>query len=64
MTSVEDNKRTEAGLVRSVEASLETPAEKKIRLTSLFITHFSMFLSGFGNSILHIGMYPYVALVK
>lgn len=50
--------------MRSVEASLETPAEKKIRLTSLFITHFSMFLSGFGNSILYIGMYPYVALVK
>ena len=63
MSSLEDNKTSQAGLVTSLEASLETPAEKKKRVISLFISHFSMLLSGFGNSIIYIGMYPYIVAV-
>ena len=63
MSSIEENKKSQAGLVTSLEASLETPAEKKKRLISLFLTHFSMLLSGFGNSIIYIGMYPYIVAV-
>ena len=64
MSSLEENKKSQAGLVTSLEASLETPAEKKKRLISLFLTHFSMLLSGFGNSIIYIGMYPYIVAVR
>ena len=64
MSSIEENKKSQAGLVTSLEASLETPAEKKKRLISLFLTHFSMLLSGFGNSIIYIGMYPYIVAVS
>ena len=63
MSSLEDNKKSQAGLVTSLEASLETPAEKKTRVISLFISHVSMLLSGFGNSIIYIGMYPYIVAV-
>ena len=63
MTSVEANKKTGAGLVTSLEAGLETAAEKRRRHISLYLTHFSMFLSGFGNSILYIGMFPYLVAV-
>ena len=51
-------------LVSSLESSLETPAEKRARLISIFVAHASMFLSGFGNSLIYIGMYPYLVSVK
>ena len=50
-------------LVSSLESSLETPAEKRARLISIFVAHASMFLSGFGNSLIYIGMYPYIVSV-
>ena len=43
---------------------LESPEERKRRLISLYITHFSMFLSGFGNAIIYIGMFPYIQAVS
>ena len=51
-------------LVSGLESSLETPAEKRARLISVFVAHASMFLSGFGNSLIYIGMYPYIVSVK
>ena len=51
-------------LESTLETSLETPAEKKARLRSVFVAHASMFLSGFGNSLIYIGMYPYIVSVK
>ena len=51
-------------LVSSLESSLETPAEKRARLISIFVAHASMFLSGFGNSLIYIGMYPYIVSVR
>ena len=50
-------------LVSGLESSLETPAEKRARLISVFVAHASMFLSGFGNSLIYIGMYPYIVSV-
>ena len=64
MTSEEAHIKTGSGLVASLEASLETAAEKRRRHISLYLTHFSMFLSGFGNSILYIGMFPYLVAVS
>ena len=49
---------------KTLESTLETPAEKKARLRSVFVAHASMFLSGFGNSLIYIGMYPYIVSVK
>ena len=51
-------------LVSGLESSLETPEEKRARLISVFVAHASMFLSGFGNSLIYIGMYPYIVSVK
>ena len=50
--------------LKSLEQSLETPGEKKKRLISVFVCHMSMFLSGFGNSLIYIGMYPYIVSVS
>ena len=47
-----------------MESSLESPKERKGRIVSLYITHFSMFLSGFGNAIIYIGMFPYIQAVS
>ena len=44
--------------------SLESGEERKERIISLFITHISMFLSGFGNAIIYIGMFPYIQAVS
>ena len=45
-------------------SNLESPEERKGRILSLYITHFSMFLSGFGNAIIYIGMFPYIQAVS
>ena len=45
-------------------SNLESPEERKQRILSLYITHFSMFLSGFGNAIIYIGMFPYIQAVS
>ena len=55
-----NNKDTEG----RIQSSLESPEERKGRLISLYITHFSMFLSGFGNAIIYIGMFPYIQAVS
>ena len=51
-------------MVTSLEQSLETASEKKRRIISVFVCHVSMFLSGFGNSLIYIGMYPYLIMVS
>ena len=61
MSRIGDN--SAKSLVSSLESSLETPAEKRARLISIFVAHASMFLSGFGNSLIYIGMYPYIVSV-
>ena len=43
---------------------LESPSEKKARIISLFIAHISMFLSGFSNAIILIGMFPYIQALE
>ena len=50
--------------IKDLEQSLETPGEKKKRIISVFVCHMSMFLSGFGNSLIYIGMYPYIKSVS
>ena len=56
----ETNLKTTEGTL----SNLETPEERKSRIRSLFITHISMFLSGFGNAIIYIGMFPYIQAVS
>ena len=51
-------------LVTSVEAGLETRAQRRQRLLSVWVAHASMFLSGFGNSLIYIGMFPYIVSVR
>ena len=51
-------------MVTSLEQSLETATEKRRRIISVFVCHISMFLSGFGNSLIYIGMYPYLLSVS
>ena len=60
MSPVKDEDKT----IGSLEKSLETEADRKRRLRSVFITHLSMLLSGFGNSLIYIGMYPYIYSVN
>ena len=40
--------------------SLETPQEKKLRIRSLFIVHFSLLVASLGSSIIFTGVYPYL----
>ena len=42
---------------------LESSTERKSRLISLYVVHLSMFLSGFGNALIYIGMFPYIQAV-
>ena len=51
-------------LVTSVEAGLETAGQRRQRLLSVWVAHASMFLSGFGNSLIYIGMFPYIVSVR
>ena len=51
-------------LVTSVEQGLETAAQRRQRLLSVWVAHASMFLSGFGNSLIYIGMFPYIVSVR
>ena len=51
-------------LVTSVEQGLETGAQRRQRLLSVWVAHASMFLSGFGNSLIYIGMFPYIVSVR
>lgn len=44
----------------SLEESLETPQEKKQRIRSLFIVHFSLLVASLGSSIIFTGVYPYL----
>ena len=48
----------------SLDTVLESSAERRARIISLYIAHFSMFLSGFGNAIIYIGMFPYIQAVS
>ena len=51
-------------LVTSVEQQLETAGQRRQRLLSVWVAHASMFLSGFGNSLIYIGMFPYIVSVR
>ena len=51
-------------LVTSVEQGLETAGQRRQRLLSVWVAHASMFLSGFGNSLIYIGMFPYIVSVR
>ena len=42
---------------------LESPEDTKRRLRSVYVCHLSMLLSGFGNSVIYIGMFPYISSV-
>jgi len=44
----------------SMEKSLETPAERKKRIISLYIVHLSMLVVSLGSSIIFTGVYPYL----
>ena len=44
----------------SLEESLETAEEKKLRIRSLFIVHFSLLVMSLGSSIIITGIYPYL----
>ncbi len=46
------------------EAALETPAQRKARIRSLYIVHFGMFIFMLGYSIILTGVYPYMEQVK
>ena len=37
--------------------------DTKRRLRSVYVCHLSMLLSGFGNSVIYIGMFPYISSV-
>ena len=65
MTSpANDQNDASKNMVTSLEQSLETASEKRRRIISVFVCHISMFLSGFGNSLIYIGMYPYLLSVS
>ena len=55
-----EKKNTSRNLVESLEDSLETPQEKKLRIRSLFIVHFSLLVMSLGSSIIFTGVYPYL----
>jgi len=57
MTSDE---KIDENLVNSMETSLETPNEKKLRIRSLYIVHLSMMVVSLGSSIIFTGVYPYL----
>ena len=48
----------------SMEKSLETPAERKKRIISLYIVHLSMLVVSLGSSIIFTGVYPYLLSVS
>ena len=51
---------TNLDIFTSLEDSLETQAEKKIRMRSLYIAHFSLLIMSLGSSIILTGVYPYM----
>jgi ceroid-lipofuscinosis MFS transporter 7 len=51
---------TNLDVFASLEDSLETPQEKKVRLRSIFVVHFSLLVASLGSSIIFTGVYPYL----
>lgn len=51
---------TNLDIFTSLEDSLETQDEKKIRMRSLYVAHFSLLIMSLGSSIILTGVYPYL----
>ena len=43
---------------------METPKEKRQRIISLYIVHTSMFVFALGNSVIMMGVWPYLQAVS
>ena len=43
---------------------METPKEKRQRMISLYIVHTSMFVFALGNSVIMMGVWPYLQAVR
>ena len=51
-------------MFKSTDESLESNAEKKRRIISVYLVHLSMFFLAIGNGILTTGIYPYIISVS
>ena len=48
----------------TIKIKMETPKEKRQRMISLYIVHTSMFVFALGNSVIMMGVWPYLQAVR